>query len=99
MLDVHAAREGMHVRVRRSLRLVQAAPAGEYEVGVAQQLGFAFSYFPRRARKAGELVHAVVHHGDWSEMTGVIEAHRRIEPKGEGLDLVSEKDVVEQCTN
>ena len=62
VLHVHAAREGMDIRMTVPLALVERMAAGEDDVSPCEQFLFSLSHRGRRARERRELVHAVVHH-------------------------------------
>ncbi len=78
--DVDRARECVDVAVLGALGLVQTHTAGEDHVGALEQLPLTLAQFGRRAQKAAQLIHAVVHRDLGCQFAGEPEGHRSVIP-------------------
>src|SRR3954454_24156095 len=67
---VDSATEAKAVGVKASFLLVNGGSAREHHIGGGEQLALPLLQRRRREAKAGELVHAVVHHGLRIHLTG-----------------------------
>ena len=70
----------MHVAAQRALALVQAASAGEDEIGALEQMALQQHEARRGEAEGGELVHAVIDAYRRRDMPGEAERHRGVEP-------------------
>src|SRR5215208_2765137 len=80
MPGVHAAGETVHIGVPATLGVVEAAAAGEHQVGHPEERILSLHQLARRVFERGELVHAVVHDAAGSQSRGKRHGHRCVEP-------------------
>ena len=96
VVQVHAARERMDIRMAVPLALVERMTAGEDDVSPCEQFLFSLSHRSRRARERRELVHAVVHHRPRCEAARELDRHRRVVPEHVVANAVLTKKVAQQ---
>ncbi len=61
MCRLDRTRKGMHIRMMRSLCLVDRLATGKDDVSSLKQLAFLFNQLSRRAKERRQLIHAVVY--------------------------------------
>jgi hypothetical protein len=93
---VHAAGQAVHPGMPRALRLVEAHPAGEDEIGPAQERGLHAHQLRRRAEEQAQLVHAVVDHETRRYRVQDRFGHGRVDPGHWTRDLLGPSQVAQQ---
>ena len=97
MLDVDAAGKREYMRMLVPLGLVQRVATGENHVCSLKQLRLATEQVRWRTPKGGQLVHAVVHGGQWLwESTREAQRHGRVVPEYELLDTPLDEEILQQ---
>jgi hypothetical protein len=81
-----------------ALRLEQAAPAGEDQVGALQQPALHVQHGRGRATECGQLVHAVINGDVGRQMAGEGQGHGRVEPGHQPAAGAFLQQVVQQRT-
>src|SRR5882757_6778322 len=95
MRQVDRAREGMHIGVLRTLRLVDGLATREDDIRDAEEFFLSLDKLWRRSTKCREFVHAVVNGHARMQVRGEAKCHWRVKPAIETLKTAVGQEPIE----